>query len=1637
MPDPTQAPTANPIQQSVAAQFRTRPTLRSVTAKMLADNLREKYPPLTQPLDSLRLAQPRSGGGRALVPLLDIALDHLAEGSFPDLSARDGLDCYLSDASGTRLTYTTDQPRDYDLQVIAQLIGELPRIIFVGFQDALAAYWGQSSNAGNSRWRWLAQVLQGRMRRAAVQDVGADSQHLQMLSVLTRYPDRENRARQPEPGNRIHAYTLETRLERAGSDLTVQSSDILLVSGTQVLLCGLAGRIESFASLDAFGLAWGTRMNERFIADKITWRQYEPDGDIFEVQAALILNQHLEDLAALPLPGNSSVAALEQVFTDLTDPARDLVDVPVMSRAVTEDALPDWLKQATPQDRFAYHQCLLEQAVIKRQILGDHDLDPLDTIETYAANHLEHQMCLDRNEHLYGKRSCSEEALAGGYKAADLKLTFHVPVGSLEGGYIEQVHMSLVELALKNLSGAPKGRLELGHTGDRELEDWLTADYILQLVQRVNVGHNYPEYLRQQLQGDNPVAQKRRRLFREQRPVQLKTQALELAIKGEAGLTHSGFRCVSAVLNADRADRWVGSDEIVMRPLALLRKPGADADVVQNMFIIEPLNLDHGPHLLFRPAYPDPLHEYASRADLLAAIATPGALQDSVLTWLKDSVQSIYNDGGFKEPRYLRFGTGSDFDALPQVPTPATLTGADDVSGIEIRNAQNSGKLLDYLFGCDAQQLLDRADNASTSNDESRWARLLEGLQLGFNTLLMAVRGPIAAVGWLLQLVLSLKHDLPALESKDPTARELAWIDLLMNISMLLMHHQSLGEPPARQPTESIDTEPALAKLPFRRPSHDPMPATTTVIERGAVGLPSEPPGSGKTLLDFDRSLAGDNASARLLEKLLGYNVPWPNPVPAPIEIGAYKGLYRIDGQLHASVGSLLFRISIVPGFGEVFIIHPVKIDHPGIPIKTDGSGHWSLDRGLKLLGGGPKRLADLRQKNREQMQELLTRVQASDILTRDELEPPVKQSIEQMTIASQNLTEQRRKLTIVWKLVEAATPAQKAALDSRHQTEIQNYERRSTQYRILLDTLSERATKLLAARKEKFKLGEELTKVAGAGTHIQKMEEVLESSLGDALRLYEYEREWLNGLQVSRTGEPMRQMVHRAIIEAALGDRSNYEEYTAKSLERADTWDRMARSTSSMEDLLDQLGKFSPAGRTKRDQWLNKFSAPQMFFSANLKLYALVPLAHASIDMSQVILSPQERLYADRLQDLDLDQTSLSHIEVRSSNDYPLNEQRDLYESLLEKYRRYETTFQALKGLDSTRVDSAASTRLLERLQYAQALAENELETVVRKQEELEVELPVSKTLRPKAATKRLFKTRKKEYFIGDVKPASGRVPNEQIQIADPLTGEVLAAFEEHEDGWVDTTEKEAEPPPAVTGLSLAALRSKGQELISERRGIEAEINTQREKVEDPATRQKVNPADWDALLTKHAAKFTALADELAGAHSDKPSAQGLIDEYRAQARDLTRLGQQLCSKAYKLQWPTQESVTYLWEHGEIDINLTSAADPDRPTLSGDFFVEYAVYDKRTKPPQVLWYAHFHYPTAKTPPAGYSRAHLKLRDQRKFTQKDLLKKHVQEYLNNLKEPGSSPVTKIIYMLIEAPLDAVFLKIAPTPSKRS
>ncbi|WP_259698009.1 hypothetical protein [Pseudomonas frederiksbergensis] len=138
---------ADIIAHSISARFSTRPTLRSVTASLLKDELLEKYPPLDFDPYRTQVAQPLPDGGWRLTLLLDVALNYLASGKPPALNEQFGRACFLTNNPPTHLTLDSTGQHEPDMQLIADIIRELPAIVFVAFQEVLSDY--SATVAGN------------------------------------------------------------------------------------------------------------------------------------------------------------------------------------------------------------------------------------------------------------------------------------------------------------------------------------------------------------------------------------------------------------------------------------------------------------------------------------------------------------------------------------------------------------------------------------------------------------------------------------------------------------------------------------------------------------------------------------------------------------------------------------------------------------------------------------------------------------------------------------------------------------------------------------------------------------------------------------------------------------------------------------------------------------------------------------------------------------------------------------------------------------------------------------------------------------------------------------------------------------------------------------------------------------------------------------------------------------------------------------------------------------------------------------------------------------------------------------------------------------------------------------------------
>ncbi|WLH51487.1 hypothetical protein [Pseudomonas tolaasii] len=964
------------LEQAISAQFASRPALADVAWRLLSEAILKEYPTIKLDPALTRVGLPTASARLELKPLKALMLDFLGTGNAPDFQDKFGQSARLVDEFLIIKLSPPEAPGTYpDMTLIQQMIVELPWTLAAALQNDLAAYWRDPADTGTSRWQWLSDRFRETLQSSAIEQAQLDDLERQAIDQLVRYPTLEQRTRL-FASHAVHAYCPELVFTQ-GARTTRQLSPALLlvrsVAGqTSVLLCNATGLCEPFASVDAFTQTWGQRMAALYEVEHITLNRYEPDGNVFDCHAAAVLNEQLENLQTLGIPSSQGIETLTALYQRITDPGYYFLNPAApsySSLANTQEALPEWLQNASPADRIAYRQHSLALASAKKRSHGHTFLSDIADIHSFAADALLSQLKLD--EARLGGVS-AEHSRAQQFLPEDLQLTF-IKAAGLPGavGVTQRTTLNLVDLAIANLAGQPGILTTISHKTGLALPGWLTPNYITRsdgLIETVDIGKSYPDMLRQQLLGDDSLIPERETCFADQTAAQLPLLALELKLRGQNGLTERGVRCVCALLGADAQDRQVDGQAVVMRELALVRKAGAGADTVANMFIIEAQDSHVGPHLLYRPLYAEPLQEFATRPQLLQALAEPGALQTSVLTWLSDKARPIYDNGGFNDPHYVRFGRGSDFGPI-ESPLPATL--AVDETGSELQLSLSRGKLMQYLYGSNARALVDQANRDSVSNHESRWAVLMEGANLLFSTLLQPfLRGPMMLTGWLISLMNSASHDIPALNSPDPITRELALVDLLMNVGMLLLQLPSATNHPPTTLGRDIQAlqPPGSRRSPGQWP--EPLPAQIT---EGSVTLAAEATGFHDTTFDFSFSSARDRLTPSQAERLASFQVPKPNDLPPAIASGPGKGLYEMNGNRYAQVDGHWYRIEIRPD-NRVVIVLPTEGSTAGPWLKSDGDGHWSLDLNLRLRGGMPRsRIEAARQAKAARKAELAT----------------------------------------------------------------------------------------------------------------------------------------------------------------------------------------------------------------------------------------------------------------------------------------------------------------------------------------------------------------------------------------------------------------------------------------------------------------------------------------------------------------------------------------------------------------------------------------------------------------------------------------------------------------------------------------
>ncbi|CAK9890269.1 dermonecrotic toxin domain-containing protein [Pseudomonas fluorescens] len=844
---------------------------------------------------------------------------------------------------------------DLDLHTVEQLINECAPWILDQYQQALVAFWGESNAHGETPWQWYGNYLHKLMKDSI--DLGLragtlDTRQAATSRIVDAFPCQQDRA---AFGNLSHL-----RVQSVAVDLScvlvldADLSSALLIEDqynndpqqTAAILFTLVGALVPFKShgqfLDFLGQNWPAHLQHTPARVIIS----PSPGCAFAAQARGYLQQQLRliDTIAANARTEQHATALSTVLDQVTSMLDLCTAQELVRQAKIKALLPDWLLGSDLALR--YSLLLSKLAELNLDGRGTSWREGIEAVEVYACRLLDQRLALDHAD--------------VDFKAGEIEIINHrvdaTAIGNqgtvITDGTVTVVHFSLAQLAIDNLGLLAPGRVMVEHSGGARLPEWMNETYIRTLVGELDIGSRYPQTLRQLLL--EPGQQQRRQaLFTAQLQVQLPMHALELLLQDKA-ISEAGYKAVEWVF-ANHADLSPDNhNAAVLRPLALIRSPGAIADPVLNAWLIEPREPWQGPCMLYRPLHPQTLQEFDNRTALFDAICSEGPLQDDILDRLAPEVRPLYAKGGFLQPHIQRFGQGSDF-APQTIPAPATLafTLAAEAPGTLIYQA------------C-ARELIEQAQRQSTTTSQTRWNRWKTLGWLLFNTVLPLFQGNVARIGWLIQTVESTQHLLATDAGKDPLDHQLAFVDLLLTIAMIILVHV------------------------VRRDD------ITTQLGKGLPLQPAQSPGQATPLapftpladidLDFTWSRPGLHLSSAQKADLQGLaSTLNASTLGSAIPHGALMGLHLHNESLWFVTTGQVFKVVLDPLTEQPRIVAADGTERFGPWLRKDEAGRWTLDLRLRLQGGmplrqrlksvnDPQRVLELDNNLREQQASAITR---------------------------------------------------------------------------------------------------------------------------------------------------------------------------------------------------------------------------------------------------------------------------------------------------------------------------------------------------------------------------------------------------------------------------------------------------------------------------------------------------------------------------------------------------------------------------------------------------------------------------------------------------------------------------------------
>lgn len=344
------------------------------------------------------------------------------------------------------------------------------------------------------------------------------------------------------------------------------------------------------------------------------------EGDILQhlAQSAIdLLLARCEHVRSLKLKKSQQDKALKLLTQTVID--SHMRRAGWIAKAISQQqSLPAWLGMAPFADQ-QVHIELLEQ--YRNSVTDDKDyLHEVQTLEDYIREKLKALLSARLPE-----------------MPVDPDLIEITPNLTLAGPA-----QSLTRFALNHVNVAQGTGFKVAAATTQKLPESLDQAAVRQLLLSLDIQQDFGKKVTQALTGTDAAVRQLR--FAQQLPWQLLQHAHALNLQQH--LSDGAFDLITQVLDMPDAlaRATVEGAHAIVRPLELIKTAGASPVQVSSVYLISPGPGKQGSHVLYAPYHSGEIFtEFADEASIVAAINTPGALQDLIVRRLPDSEQTTFS----------------------------------------------------------------------------------------------------------------------------------------------------------------------------------------------------------------------------------------------------------------------------------------------------------------------------------------------------------------------------------------------------------------------------------------------------------------------------------------------------------------------------------------------------------------------------------------------------------------------------------------------------------------------------------------------------------------------------------------------------------------------------------------------------------------------------------------------------------------------------------------------------------------------------------------------------------------------------------------------------------------------------------